>query len=169
MNYLVIVLRLIHIVSGVFWVGASLVTAFFITPTVAATGESGQKVMAHLVNKARISFRIAISAILTVLAGGWLYWIDSQGFTSSWRSSGPGLGFGLGGTLALIGLIFGLIVGVNSERLGKLSTEIKGKPTEEQVMKLQSAQKQLKFAVPISTAALILALLCMATARYWVF
>lgn len=169
MNYLVLVLRLIHILAGVFWVGGNLIFAFFVSPAVAATGEAGQKVMAHLVNKARLSARISVSAVLTVIAGGWLYDIDSQGLTSGWRTSGPGLGFGIGGVFALIGLIFGLIVGINSNRLGKLSTEIVGKPTEDQMHKLQAAQKQLGFAVPISSITLILALICMATARYWSF
>jgi uncharacterized membrane protein len=169
MNYLVFVLRLIHILAGVFWVGSSMVFVFFLTPAVAATGEAGQKLMVHLINKARLSTRIAISAVLTVLAGGWLYLIDSQGLTSAWRSSGPGIGFGIGGLFALIGLVFGLMVGINSNRLGKLSAEIQGKPTEAQLAGIQAAQKQLKYAGPISSAALIIALICMATARYWVF
>ena len=43
MEYLKIVLRLNHILSGVFWVGSSIILGFFITPTVAATAEAGQK------------------------------------------------------------------------------------------------------------------------------
>ena len=117
MNYLVLLLRLVHIFSGVFWVGSSLMTYFFITPTVFATADAGQKFMAHIVTKAKLSTRIAVSAILTVLAGGWLYLIDSQGLTSSWQSSGPGLGFGIGGLFAIIGLIFGLLIGKNSNIL----------------------------------------------------
>ena len=35
MEYLKIVLRLNHILSGVFWVGSSIILGFFITPTVA--------------------------------------------------------------------------------------------------------------------------------------
>ena len=169
MNFLVLFLRLIHIFSGVFWVGSSLMSYFFITPTVAATADAGQKFMAHIITKANLSTRIAISAVLTVLAGGWLYLIDSQGLTSSWQSSGPGVGFGIGGLFALIGLIFGLLIGRNSNILGKLAGEIQGKPTSEQMSKIQAAQKHLKYAAPVSTIALILALICMATARYWVF
>jgi uncharacterized membrane protein len=169
MNYLVIILRLIHIVAGVFWVGSALMNHFFLSPTVAATAEAGQKFMAHLVTKAHLSTRIAISAIVTVLAGSWLYAIDSQDLTSAWSNSGPGLGFGIGGTFAIIGLVFGLLVGINSSTLGNLGAEIKGKPTTEQLTKIQKAQKQLSYAGPISTLALVLALICMATARYWVF
>ena len=37
MNTLVLILRLVHIVAGVFWVGSAMLSAFFITPAVAAT------------------------------------------------------------------------------------------------------------------------------------
>jgi len=169
MNYLVIVLRLVHILSGVFWIGSSLFMAFFLSPAVASTADSGQKVMAHLVTKARITARITAAAGLTVLAGLWLYWIDSGGGTSAWTSSAPGRGFGIGGLFGIIGLIFGGLVGVNTSKLGKLASEIQGKPTPEQLNRIQAARKQLAIVGPISTVAQIIAVLCMATARYWVF
>lgn len=168
MNTLIVTLRLIHILSGVFWVGSSVILGFFITPTVAATSEAGQKFMAHLVTRARITGAITLSAILTVLAGSWLYWIDSNGFTSKWISAGPGWGFGIGGLLGLIGLVFGFLVGKNVSTLGNLAAQIQGQPSHEQLGIIQAAQKQLRVVAPISTFALILALICMATARYWI-
>jgi uncharacterized membrane protein len=169
MNYLVIALRLIHILSGVFWIGGSLILTFFISPAVAATAEAGQKFMTHLVMQGKITLRITIAAVLTVLAGGWLYWIDSIGLTSSWTGSATGWGFGIGAVFAIIGLIFGLLVGKNVGLLGSMASKVQGKPTPEQMAQIQAAQKQLKVVAPISTAALILALICMATARYWRF
>jgi uncharacterized membrane protein len=152
-----------------FWVGGSIILGFFISPTVAATADAGQRFMAHLIVKTRLTAAITGSAILTVLAGGSLYWIDSQGLTSLWHKSGPGLGFGIGGLFALVGLVFGIMVGRNITILGTLASQIKGKPTDEQMGQIQAAQKQLAYAGPISTIALILALACMATARYWLF
>lgn len=169
MNYLVTMLRLIHIFSGVFWVGSSITLGFFISPAVAATADAGQRFMSYLVTKAGITLRITASAILTVLTGGWLYWIDSEGLTSRWTTSGAGWGFGIGGVLGLIGLIFGILVGKNVGTLGNMAAQIQGKPTPEQMNKIQAAQKQLAIVGPISTIALILALACMATARYWQF
>lgn len=169
MDILKIILRLIHITSGVFWVGGSLLFAFFVGPSVAAAGEAGQKLLVHLVTKAKVTTAIAASAMLTVLAGGTLYWIDSQGLTSSWQYSGPGIGFGIGGLSALVGLVFGLMVGKNTNTLGHVVAEIQGKPTADQLAKLQAAQKRLAYAGPISSIAMIIALVCMATARYWLF
>jgi hypothetical protein len=125
--------------------------------------------IAHLVTKARITTAIALAAILTVLAGGWLYWIGSQGLTSAWAFSRTGLGFGIGGLLALVGLVFGLQVGKNTSTLGRLAATVQGRPAPSRRTAIESARKQLAYAGPISTGALILALLCMATARYWLF
>jgi uncharacterized membrane protein len=169
MNTLVIALRLLHILGGVFWVGSSLFLGFYIAPAVAATAESGQKLMAHLVTRARITVWITGAAMVTVAAGATLYWIDSQGLTSAWQNSGPGVGFGLGGLFALVGLAFGVLVGRNTSMLGNMAAQIQGKPSPEQMTKVQAAQKQLAYAGPINSLALILALLCMATARYWLF
>ncbi len=169
MNSLVIVLRLIHILSGAFWVGSNILFVYFISPTVAATGESGQKFIAYLMTRSKVHLIIIGSAILTVLAGGSLYWIDSGGFKSGWFGSPASWGFGIGGILALVGLVFGILVGKNSNQLGQLAAQIQGKPTPEQMAKIQAAQRQLKFQSPISSIVLILALACMATARYWRF
>lgn len=169
MNLFIIVLRLIHILSGVFWVGSAMVSAFFLTPALAATGEAGQKMMGHMVNKGRMSARITGAAILTVLAGGTLYWIDSGGLTSSWTSSAPGWGFGIGGLFALVGLATGIMVGMNVKKLSGIAAAAQGKPSPDQVAQMQATQQQLKTVSLISTVALIIALACMATARYWRF
>lgn len=167
MHYLTMVLRLVHILGGVFWVGSNLVMGFFISPTIAATADAGKKFMGYLVNQARITTAITVAAVLTVLAGGWLYWIDSNGFTSAWTKSGAGVVFGIGGVLGLIGFIFGMLLGKNINILAKVGSEVQGKPTPEQMNQLQAAQKQLGIVGPISMIALILAIACMSIARYW--
>ena len=43
MNTLVFVLRLIHILGGVFWVGSSIVLGFYVAPTV-ADGRIGSEI-----------------------------------------------------------------------------------------------------------------------------
>ena len=42
MDYLTLVLRLIHIFAGVFWVGLALTLSLFVGPSVNATGKAGQ-------------------------------------------------------------------------------------------------------------------------------
>ena len=50
-----------------------------------------------------------------------------------------------------------------------LAAQIAGKPTPDQLAKIQAVQRQLAYAGPATTVSLVLALLCMATARYWLF
>ncbi len=167
MHILTIVLRLIHVVGGAFWFGSAIMMGFIISPTVAATAEAGQKFMGHMVLKARIHNVLATAAILTVLAGIGLYWIDSGGFTSAWTKSGPGAVFGIGGFFGLIGFIFGMLIGKNISALATIGSQVQGKPTADQMTRIQAAQKQLKVVGPISSFSLIISVICMAVARYW--
>ena len=167
MHYLMIVLRFLHVFGGAFWFGSEIMMGFFVSPTVAATGEAGQKFMSSMVKNAGITKVISGAAGLTILAGAALYWIDSDGFTSAWTRSGPGLVFGIGGVFGLIGFIFGMQIGTNINALVKVGSEVQGKPTAEQMGKIQAAQKKLGVVGPISSFSLILTVICMSVARYW--
>jgi uncharacterized membrane protein len=164
----IIILRLLHILAGVLWVGAALVNTFLLSPTTAATGEAGQKFMAHLIGRARLSATLIVASYVTVVAGAVLYWIDSQGFSSAWQSSGPGIGFGLGSLMALVGFGFGQVVGKNASRIARIAGQVQGAPTPEQAAALTRAHGKMGSAGRISTVMLVLALALMATARYWV-
>jgi len=166
--YLVWLFRIIHIVAGVFWVGGTLIMTFFISPTIGATGEAGQKFVGYLMNNKKFSNRMAAAAGLTILAGVILYWNDSQGFTSAWMDSGAGRGFGIGAGFALIGFIFGLLIGRTTKAMAELGAQMQGKPSPEQVTQMQAIRKQQATYSNISTAALILAVIFMAIARYLV-
>ena len=168
MTYFIWLLRIIHIVGGVIWVGGTLIMTFFIGPTVNATDQAGQRFVGHLMNNLKFSNRMAAASGATVLAGVILYWIDSQGFTSAWMSSGAGRGFGIGAAFALIGMVFGIMVGRVSKDMTQLGAQIQGKPSSDQVMRMQSiGQRQATFS-RISAAALVLATIFMAIARYFV-
>jgi uncharacterized membrane protein len=166
MNVLMIVLRLLHILSGVFWVGAGLVMFFFIGPSLGATAEAGQKFSQHLMTHTRFTAIMTIAAILTVLAGSILYWIDSGGLSSAWMHSGAGLGFGIGAFFGLIGLVFGIMVGNTNGALAKLGMQIQGKPTPEQMAQIGALRKRQSIVSPINAYSLIIATLFMAIARY---
>jgi len=172
MLVLMIVLRWLHIVSGIMWVGAAVMLTFFVSPAVQATNDSGQKFMAYLMQNTAFNKFIINVAMLTVTAGLILYGIDSNWFTSGWIFSGPGIGFGLGGVLGLLGLYFGLKINRNSKKLMELSHEIQangGPPTGAQHVVIQSLQSHLKTDGMLNAVFLLLASIMMATARFWVF
>lgn len=171
MDYLHLVLRIIHIGAGVFWVGGVLMMAFFIAPAVRATGEAGQKFAAHMAGELKLTQRMTIASWLTALAGFSLYAIDSDGFSSAvWMRSGAGIGFGIGATFGLIGLIFGNIIGFSIRSIMKLGAEMQGKqPSPEQLARLQSLQKRQAIATNIAAYSLILSVIFMAIARFLAF
>ena len=169
MNLYLIVLRLVHIVAGIIWGGGALIMEFFISRSVAATGEAGKQFMQDLMNRLRMHRFMTAMAILTILAGTLLYWHDSNGFTSAWMKGGAGTGFTIGAVFGLIAFIFGAIFGANNAKLGEIGAQIQGKPTEEQLTQIQAIQKRIKTVSPIHTYSMILAMLFMAVARYITF
>jgi len=169
MNYLVIALRLIHILAGVFWVGGTLIMTFFIGPTIGATAEAGQKFVGHLMSKLKFSQRMAAAAGLTILAGGILFWIDSDGFGSAWVSSGAGRGFSIGAGFAVVGFVYGILIGRTTTAMAQLGAQFQGKPSSEQIGQMQALGKQQTTYSKVASTMLILAVIFMATARYFVF
>jgi uncharacterized membrane protein len=169
MDFVMLVLRLTHIFAGVFWVGATLTMNFYLVPASGATGQAGQQVMHHLMTKARFSTVMTAAGILAVLAGYAMYWLDSDGFSSAWTHSGPGIGFAIGGAAGLLGLIFRFLANRNMTALSSLAAGIQGQPTNEKTQKLVSLQRKQARLDRLNTWALIVAVLFMATARYLVF
>ena len=169
MDYIMILLRLLHIIAGIFWVGSALTTTQFLLPTAGATAEAGPKFMQHLMFKAGLSTMMAAAGGTTVLAGAILYWLDSHGFTSAWTTSGPGIGFGLGGIMGLLGFIFGMMVSRSNMALGKLGAQIQGQPTSDQAAQLAALRKRMSNFSLLNTVFLVLAIALMASSRYLVF
>jgi uncharacterized membrane protein len=169
MSILIIVLRLVHIVAAIVWGGGALIMEFFIGRSIAATGEAGQKFVQHLMNTVRMHKFMTVAALATVLAGVWLYWIDSNGFSSAWMTSGAGIGFGIGAVFGLIAFVFGAIFGSSNAKLGEVGAQVKGKPTAEQLAQIHALQKRIKTVSPIHVFSMILAMIFMATARYFTF
>jgi len=169
MDIFLLVLRLVHVFSGVFWVGGALMMNFFIGPTIGATAQAGKQFAGHLILRTRFVTAMTSAAILTVLAGGFLYWRDSQGFTSLWMSAGSGIGFSIGAVSALVGFVFGAMFGQLNKKMAQIGSQIKGEPTPEQLAQLRKIQNQLKVIAPIQTISLIIAVVFMATARYLIF
>jgi len=169
MNIYMLVLRFVHIVAAIVWGGGALLMEFFISRSIAGTDEAGQKFAQHLTNTMRIHVFMMTAAISTILAGTLLYWHDSNGFSSAWIRSGAGLGFGIGAVFGLIAFVFGSIFGKSNAKLGQIGSQIKGKPTDEQLTQVQRLQKRIKIVSPVHIAGMILAMIFMATARYFVF
>ncbi len=165
MIYLIWLLRIIHIVGGVFWVGGSLVMTFFVVPSIGAIGESGQKFVGHLMNNLKFSSRMAAASGSTILAGLILFGLDARA-GAAWARSSFAIGLSIGAGFALIGFVLGILVGRSSKAMAQLGAQFKGKPTPEQLAQMETIQKRQATYSTLSTVTLVLAVVFMAIARY---
>jgi hypothetical protein len=104
-----LVLRVTHVVCGVYWAGTVFFVAQFLEPVVRGAGPAGGTIMQGL--QARKYFAIMPSiAGLTILSGAAMMWIDSSGFNAAWMGSRLGMGLSTGALFAIAGLIVGVRV-----------------------------------------------------------
>jgi uncharacterized membrane protein len=171
--YLINLMRLVHVVGGVLWVGAAALYLFMITPSVKATAPASMKFLQYFIVRKKYPAYMGISSTLTILSGAVLVWFSSGGQLSAWITTGPGLGFTIGAlaSLATVPIGFG-VISPRAGRIGALSTQIEvsgGPPSQEQLAELARLDHQLHTAEVVDFVLLAIALVTMATARYWFF
>ncbi len=168
---ILIILRILHIFAGVFWVGSAIFYFLFVEPIVKDLGPAGPKFMQGLIERKRYPLYMNIASALTVIAGGLLYWNTSGGLQGVWLKTGPGLGFTIGAAVAVVVYLIGfLMIRPRAGRLGQLGKQIGqngGSPTAEQAAELGQLNHQMRAIERVDVILLTLALLAMATARYW--
>jgi hypothetical protein len=166
-----LLLRLVHIVVGVFWVGAVAFIAFFLLPSIQSVGAGGGAVMQQLTQIRRMPGWLTAAAVLTMLAGLLLYWHDSAGFGSvQWMRSGPGVTFGLGALLAIAGTGFhAAVIGPAARELGAIMARAHGPggpPSASDLATVQRLQARIASAARTWAVLLLLAAAAMSVARY---
>jgi uncharacterized membrane protein len=112
MNFYVILLRLLHIFGGVFWVGAAGTHILFIEPAARATKPESGRFMQALMVRQRLPISISISSWITIISGLLLYWRASSGFQISWITSSMGLAFTISALAAFLSFFIGMLVSV---------------------------------------------------------
>jgi hypothetical protein len=169
-NFLMIVLRIIHIFSGVFWVGFAFFNVRYLQPTVAATGVEGQKVMQYLARKTNLLTAMYTASTLVVLSGLAMYWILSGGFRVGFLTSPTGLILALGGIAGIVAwAIFVFIVRNIFNEMAAIGNQIQaqgGPPTPEQGAALGALSARVGRLGPVGAIILLVALLGMSIAQY---
>jgi drug/metabolite transporter superfamily protein YnfA len=163
------ILRLIHIVFGVFWVGSVLFATFVLMPSIRAAGPAGVAMMKEL-GRRKLHVFMMVSAILTVGAGIWLMIILSGGAPGVWMRSTTGRTYAMGGGFAILALIVGMVVnGPSANRMGAIGAAVArrgGPPTGEEAAELERLQSRMGIASMVVAVLLLLATGAMAVARY---
>jgi len=170
MDTYLVVLRVVHILAGVFWVGAALTTILFLQPTAHEVGPAAGPFMAHLAGKKRLVDWVLRAAGLTILAGVLMYWRVSGGLDGDWIGSAEGLSVTIGALCGIAAFSLGLTVVkptiMATLAIGREVAASGGTPTPEQGAKLQALQKRGKDVGQIIVPLLIVAVAAMAAARY---
>src|SRR6476660_8520560 len=94
-------MRLVHILAGIFWVGATLFLAGFLVPAIQAVGPSAQPVMSQLMQQRRLQLWINLSMTLAILAGLVLFAMDSRASGGGFGRSRMGIMLSIGALLAI--------------------------------------------------------------------
>ncbi|GMR11777.1 MAG: hypothetical protein BMS9Abin28_2621 [Anaerolineae bacterium] len=172
MDFYLLLLRLIHILGGVFWAGSVFMLTGFVGPAVSQAGPAGGKFMQRLVLGTRFTTVTAVAAGLTVLTGLLMY-LRKLGvlgnFSVDWVSTGEGIVITIGGLAGIAALIAGALTGSTSQKLAELGASLEGPPSPEQASEIAGLQNRLSDLGVTASILLVVALISMATARYVFF
>lgn len=166
MDVVAIGLRIVHIVSGVFWVGGAALFFFYLEPTINKLGPEAEKFVDEMVNRRKVPIYFVTVSTLTILAGVILYWRDYGGIDTS----PTGLALGLGGLAALVAWLGGnLLIPKTLGQLTAIAAEIRaadGPPSGELAARMHATQERLRLIGMIDIVLLVFAVVTMASARY---
>lgn len=165
-----LLLRLTHILAGVFWAGSVILIAGFVEPVARSLGQEGGRFMQGLANGRHMTIYLMAAGLLTVLSGLALYWLDSGGLQWGWIQSNFGLTLTVGGLAAIVALLLGQFVNApTAKRIGLVAQSIQkggGPPSPAQISELSLLQARLRLFVRIGAVLLVVAVAAMAVARY---
>jgi hypothetical protein len=166
----ILILRLVHIVSGALWVGAAVFSGVFLSPVLARMGPAAGPVMAGLQARRMFVF-LPVIALLTIISGLRLIWIMSGGFTPDYFRTAGGAGYASAGALAILTFVLGITVSRPlGERMGALAGEI-ARTTDEATKaalarELAALQRRMGAVGGVITVMLVASAAGMAVARY---
>jgi hypothetical protein len=167
---MIYVLRLVHIISGVFWVGSVMFTSLLLAPTLRALGPGAGPVMNQLVKVRKLPIVMMLSGILTMIAGLWLFLIDMSVSQGAFMRTGSGMTFSIGAVFAILAFAVGMAVNLpTSKRLAAIGAAVAGRggpPNAEEQAEMQRLNGRMTTASQIVMVLLVLATGAMAIARY---
>src|SRR4051812_26569420 len=121
-NTVMALLRLVHILAGIFWVGATLFLAAFLMPAARAIGPGAGPLMGQLMQRQRLQLWINVAMTLAILAGFALYGLDSRMSGGGFGRSPMGITLGIGALLSIVAAGVGGAMGKPTRRkLGELA------------------------------------------------
>ena len=164
-----LVLRVVHVLAGIFWVGSALLSTLFLVPALATLGPTGGQVFAAL-QKRKLMTTVFTASVLAILSGLRLLWITSAGMSSQYMATPVGRTFAWSGAIALVAFLIGAgFSRPSGMRMGRIGAQLATASAEERPALLEEMQRLRRRNAASSltvTVLLVLAATGMAVARY---
>jgi uncharacterized membrane protein len=169
MDLTLLLLRVVHVVGGVFWAGAILFVVHFLEPAVRAAGPDGARFMLELRKRHYLNV-VPVIAALTLVSGFWLYWRVFGRLHPGPGASGAELTLGIGGLFALVAFVVGVTtLRPSALRIGALGAELAQAPPDRREAlgtELARLRGRMRLAGRVVAVLLGIAIVTMAVGRY---
>ena len=158
-------LRAIHIVGGVLWVGGLMIVTFFLVPSSRTLGPAAQPVLQEIMGRRKLPVYLMTVAIATMLAGILLMLRDISLTGGAWTRSPMGIGISVGAAAAIVALIIGMTVAAPAAKRLGAPPQPGGTPLSDE----ERARLMRRTAIASQVVLVLLSIsaLTMATARYY--
>ena len=161
MNIDIVVLRLLHIVSGAFWVGTILFMVLILRPRLRSLSVSVDRRLTQSIDRA-VNSATGIAAVITVVAGIGLVLRLRWGRLDTLFDSGWGLAI-LVGFVASMGAF---VVGAMEARAISIGDRLTGNGFESVAASLQTIDARIAFLGRLHVLFILIAVGSMASARF---
>jgi uncharacterized membrane protein len=164
-----IILRLIHIFSGIFWVGGTWMMTTYISGSAKALGDDATKFMQHFTLRSGFQRGMSIAAPLAVLSGAWLYYLIFG--DAIVINTGAGLALTVGGAAGLIAFYFGaFVIGRGTNQMRDIADAIGkkgGPPSAGQLKEMNALQEKISGAGATVAILMVIAVAGMTLSEYF--
>ena len=158
-------LRAIHIVGGVLWVGGLMIVTFFLVPASRTLGPAALPMLQDIMGRRKLPVYLMSVAIATTLAGILLMVRNLSLTDGAWARSPMGIGISVGAATAIVALIVGMAVTAPAaKRLGGPPKPGGAPLTDEERARLI---RRTAIGSRVVLVLLAVSALTMATARYY--
>jgi uncharacterized membrane protein len=159
-----VMIRLIHVLLGIFWGGTVIFVTIYLMPSIRAAGPAGGKVMAQLMKRGYLG-AITLVGLFTVLTGVYVLWSVSSGFHSDFMGSVRGIVLSTGGLTGFLALgVLAHMSRPTARKLGVVAQRMsagEGPPSEEDVAEMARLQGKLGLALTITFVLMVITLVTM--------
>jgi len=158
-------LRAIHVVGGVLWVGGLMIVTFFLLPASRTLGPAAQPMLQDIMGRRKLPVYLMSVAIATTLAGVLLMIRNVSLTDGAWARSPMGIGISVGAATAIVALVIGMTVTAPAaKRLGGPPKPGAAPLTDEERARLM---RRTAIGGRLVLVLLAVSALTMATARYY--